>query len=123
MISAARSRNAGNRISHAHNVTKRRWNVNLRPVHAKRRPATTNACASARPACAAAKSSRLKQLEPQRREYAVGHSRLPPISTPRSRMFSQELCVLGVPYGFSFICIASSLMSKIKVAFGGMSGG
>jgi large subunit ribosomal protein L28 len=25
---------AGNRISHAHNVTKRRWNVNLRPVHA-----------------------------------------------------------------------------------------
>jgi large subunit ribosomal protein L28 len=26
---------AGNRISHAHNVTKRRWNVNLRPVHAK----------------------------------------------------------------------------------------
>jgi large subunit ribosomal protein L28 len=26
---------AGNHISHAHNVTKRRWNVNLRPVHAK----------------------------------------------------------------------------------------
>jgi large subunit ribosomal protein L28 len=26
---------AGNRISHAHNVTKRRWNINLRPVHAK----------------------------------------------------------------------------------------
>lgn len=25
---------AGNRISHAHNVTKRRWNVNLRPVRA-----------------------------------------------------------------------------------------
>ena len=25
----------GNRISHAHNVTKRRWNINLRPVHAK----------------------------------------------------------------------------------------
>jgi large subunit ribosomal protein L28 len=25
----------GNRISHAHNVTKRRWNVNLRPVHAR----------------------------------------------------------------------------------------
>jgi len=25
----------GNTISHAHNVTKRRWNVNLRPVHAK----------------------------------------------------------------------------------------
>jgi large subunit ribosomal protein L28 len=24
----------GNNISHAHNVTKRRWNVNLRPVHA-----------------------------------------------------------------------------------------
>ncbi len=23
----------GNRISHAHNVTKRRWNVNLQPVH------------------------------------------------------------------------------------------
>ncbi len=25
----------GNHISHAHNVTKRRWNVNLRPVKAK----------------------------------------------------------------------------------------
>jgi large subunit ribosomal protein L28 len=25
----------GHKISHAHNVTKRRWNVNLRPVHAK----------------------------------------------------------------------------------------
>ncbi|HYO81397.1 MAG TPA: 50S ribosomal protein L28 [Bryobacteraceae bacterium] len=24
----------GNRISHAHNVTKRRWNINLQPVHA-----------------------------------------------------------------------------------------
>ena len=25
----------GNNISHAHNVTKRRWNVNLRPVKTK----------------------------------------------------------------------------------------
>jgi large subunit ribosomal protein L28 len=25
----------GNNISHAHNVTKRRWNVNLQPVKAK----------------------------------------------------------------------------------------
>ncbi len=25
----------GNRVSHAHNLTKRRWNVNLRPVRAK----------------------------------------------------------------------------------------
>jgi large subunit ribosomal protein L28 len=25
----------GNHISHAHNVSKRRWNVNLRPVRAK----------------------------------------------------------------------------------------
>jgi large subunit ribosomal protein L28 len=25
----------GNKISHAHNVSKRRWNVNLRPVKAK----------------------------------------------------------------------------------------
>jgi large subunit ribosomal protein L28 len=24
----------GNRISHAHNVTKRRWNINLQSVHA-----------------------------------------------------------------------------------------
>ena len=24
----------GNTISHAHNVSKRRWNINLRPVHA-----------------------------------------------------------------------------------------
>jgi large subunit ribosomal protein L28 len=30
----------GNTISHAHNVSKRRWNVNLRPVHAKVGPAT-----------------------------------------------------------------------------------
>ena len=27
----------GNKISHAHNVTKRRWNVNLRPVKARLR--------------------------------------------------------------------------------------
>jgi large subunit ribosomal protein L28 len=26
---------AGNNVSHAHNVTKRRWNINLRPVRAK----------------------------------------------------------------------------------------
>ena len=25
----------GNRISHAHNLTKRRWNINLQKVHAK----------------------------------------------------------------------------------------
>lgn len=25
----------GNNVSHAHNITKRRWNVNLRPVTAK----------------------------------------------------------------------------------------
>jgi large subunit ribosomal protein L28 len=25
----------GNNISHAHNVSRRRWNVNLRPVRAK----------------------------------------------------------------------------------------
>ncbi len=25
----------GNKVSHAHNVSRRRWNVNLRPVHAK----------------------------------------------------------------------------------------
>jgi large subunit ribosomal protein L28 len=25
----------GNNISHAHNVTRRRWNVNLRPIKAK----------------------------------------------------------------------------------------
>jgi large subunit ribosomal protein L28 len=25
----------GNTISHAHNTSRRRWNVNLRPVHAK----------------------------------------------------------------------------------------
>jgi len=24
----------GNRVSHAHNVTKRRWNINLQSVHA-----------------------------------------------------------------------------------------
>ena len=26
---------SGNNISHAHNVSKRRWNVNLRPVKAR----------------------------------------------------------------------------------------
>ncbi|HKE31669.1 MAG TPA: 50S ribosomal protein L28 [Candidatus Angelobacter sp.] len=30
----------GNNISHAHNVTKRRWNVNLRPVRAVVKGAT-----------------------------------------------------------------------------------
>ncbi|HUY82326.1 MAG TPA: 50S ribosomal protein L28 [Acidobacteriaceae bacterium] len=25
----------GNNVSHAHNVTRRRWNVNLRPIKAK----------------------------------------------------------------------------------------
>jgi large subunit ribosomal protein L28 len=38
----------GNTISHAHNVSKRRWNVNLRPVHAKVGAATKHirACTS-----------------------------------------------------------------------------
>ena len=38
----------GNRISHAHNVTKRRWNVNLRSVHARVGAATKRmrVCAS-----------------------------------------------------------------------------
>lgn len=38
----------GNNISHAHNVTKRRWNVNLRPVRAKVGAATKRirVCAS-----------------------------------------------------------------------------
>jgi large subunit ribosomal protein L28 len=31
---------SGNNISHAHNVTKRRWNVNLRPVRARVQGAT-----------------------------------------------------------------------------------
>jgi len=26
---------SGNNISHAHNVTRRRWNINLRPVRAE----------------------------------------------------------------------------------------
>src|SRR2546430_13208846 len=30
----------GNRISHAHNVTKRRWNVNLRAIRARVKGAT-----------------------------------------------------------------------------------
>jgi len=44
----------GNRISHAHNVTKRRWNLNLQSVHALVR-ALPNAFAYARPASATAK--------------------------------------------------------------------
>ncbi len=31
---------SGNNISHAHNVTKRRWEVNLRPVRARVKGAT-----------------------------------------------------------------------------------
>ena len=36
----------GNRISHAHNVTRRRWNANLRRVHAivEGTPRTIYAC-------------------------------------------------------------------------------
>ena len=30
----------GNKISHAHNVSRRRWNVNLRPVRARVNGAT-----------------------------------------------------------------------------------
>jgi large subunit ribosomal protein L28 len=39
---------SGNRISHAHNVTKRRWNVNLRRVRAvvNRGHARIRVCAS-----------------------------------------------------------------------------
>jgi len=33
---------SGNNISHAHNVTKRRWNVNLRPVKARLRTAAAS---------------------------------------------------------------------------------
>ena len=38
----------GNHISHAHNVTKRRWNPNLRTVHAlvNGSPKTIKACTS-----------------------------------------------------------------------------
>ena len=39
----------GNNISHAHNVSKRRWNVNLRPVKTKVRSGNTKkmrVCAS-----------------------------------------------------------------------------
>ena len=32
----------GNRISHAHNVTKRRWNVNLHRVHAVTKTGNTH---------------------------------------------------------------------------------
>ena len=33
----------GNNISHAHNVTKRRWNVNLRPMKARLKNSTAAA--------------------------------------------------------------------------------
>ncbi|MGH9481322.1 MAG: 50S ribosomal protein L28 [Terriglobales bacterium] len=33
----------GNRISHAHNVTKRRWNVNLQSAHIQRGGTTVKA--------------------------------------------------------------------------------
>ena len=32
----------GNRVSHAHNITKRRWNVNLQKVHAVVNGASTH---------------------------------------------------------------------------------
>ena len=49
----------GNNISHAHNVTTRRWNVNLRPVNAKVAVATS-AFASAPAASRPVRSSKLK---------------------------------------------------------------
>jgi large subunit ribosomal protein L28 len=38
----------GNRVSHAHNLTKRRWNINLQPVHAivKGAPKRIRVCTS-----------------------------------------------------------------------------
>jgi len=33
----------GNKISHAHNVTKRRWNINLRPMKARLKASTSPA--------------------------------------------------------------------------------
>jgi large subunit ribosomal protein L28 len=36
----------GHRISHAHNVTNRRWNVNLQPVRALINGATKRVCTS-----------------------------------------------------------------------------
>ena len=50
----------GNNISHAHNVSKRRWKVNLRAVRARVKGGTS-AFAFAHPACVAAKSLRLKR--------------------------------------------------------------
>lgn len=38
----------GNKVSHAHNITKRRWDINLQPVHAmvKGAPKRIRACTS-----------------------------------------------------------------------------
>ena len=57
-----RGRRFGNRISHAHNVTKRRWNLNLQNVHALvQAPPSTFGCAH--PASAAARFKRRRKVE------------------------------------------------------------
>jgi len=80
---------SGNRISHAHNVTKRRWNVNLRPVHA-RVGATTSACEYARPAFAAASGQGVRQFTAKIAEPA----KKTPIRI-LTKQFLGALCVLG----------------------------
>ena len=51
----------GNNISHAHNITRRRWNVNLQAVKAMVNGASKG-CASAQAASRAEKSRRRKTL-------------------------------------------------------------
>ena len=68
---------AGNRISHAHNVTKRRWNINLRPVHA-RVGATTKRMRVCTSCLRSGKVVRRKRLtQPQRTQNFTGAC-LPP---------------------------------------------
>ena len=49
----------GSKISHAHNVSRRRWNVNLRPVHAVTKHGNKRLRV-----CAPAASSQAKWLKP-----------------------------------------------------------
>ena len=63
---------AGNRISHAHNVTKRRWNINLRPVHATWAQHQAHARLHILPAQRQSRQSvSPSQLNPQRQTQAL----------------------------------------------------
>ena len=77
----------GHRISHAHNVTKRRWQLNLQPVQGDGQRRVEAACASALPASAAVKSKK----QPKRASRFAGLSMLD-LRVPSGLFF----CLVGL---------------------------